>query len=76
DASRFPVQSPAVAAGFDKIRERGSKVRKGPTAIVVASVLNKMQAERSLQGPDIRVFLSADEARAWLAEAGYGAKAA
>ena len=71
DASRFPVQSPQVSAGFERIRERGSKVHRGPTAIVVASVLNKMQAERSLRGPDVQVFMSADDARAWLATAGF-----
>lgn len=66
DSSRFPVQSLAVASGFERIRARGSKLHKGPTAIVVGSYLNKVQAERSLKGARIRVFLSADEARDWL----------
>ena len=68
DSSGFPVQSPAIAAGFEQIRDHGAAVHKGPTAIVVASVLNKLQAERSLRSPNIRVFLSADAAREWLAQ--------
>ena len=68
DSSRFPVQSPEVAAGFDGIMKRGAEVHNGPTAIVVASILNKMQAERSVRGPNVRVFLSADEARGWIEE--------
>ena len=68
DSSRFRVQSPEVAAGFERIRKRGAEAQEGPTAIVVASVLNKMQAKRSVRGPRVRVFLTADEARSWLTE--------
>lgn len=66
DSSRFPVQSPEVAQGFERLMARGTKSHTGPTAIVVASVLNKMQAERSLKAPRVRVFLDADEAKQWL----------
>lgn len=67
DASGFPVQTARVAEGFEAILARGAKVHAGPVAIVVASVLNKMQAERTLKSPRLRVFLSLDEARQWLA---------
>ena len=38
----------------------------GPTAIIVAGVLNKLQAERTLKGDRVRVFLNEADARAWL----------
>ena len=74
DSTRFPVQSSAVSAGFERIRERGAQLHKGHTAVVVGSVLNKMQAERSLRGPHVRVFLSANDAKRWLAEVAHEAK--
>lgn len=67
DASEFPVQTPGIAEGFAGILARGAKVHNGRVAIVVASVLNKIQAERTLKSPRVRVFLSPDEARQWLA---------
>lgn len=67
DSSCFPVQSPDVARGFEQLMMGGAKAHTGSTAVVVASVLNKMQAERSLPGTRVRVFMSADEARRWLA---------
>ena len=67
DSSRFPVQSPDVAHGFEQLMARGAATHKGPTAILVASVLNKMQVQRSMKGPRLGVFLSVEEARAWLA---------
>lgn len=68
DSSRFPVQSPEVAQGFERLLASGAERHNGAVAIVVASVLNKLQAERSLRAPHIKVFLDADKARAWLAE--------
>lgn len=41
-------------------------MRSGRTAIVVGSVINKLQAQRTLIDPDLRVFLTLDEATAWL----------
>lgn len=41
-------------------------------AVVAASVLAKMQAERNLHKPRERAFLSEAEARAWLSEMGPG----
>ena len=67
DSRNFPVQSPAVAQGFERLMAAGAKAGAGPTAVVVASTLNKLQAERSLAGGRVRVFLDEGEARAWLA---------
>ena len=66
DSSRFPVQSPLVAQGFSRIAARGAERHRGPTAIVVAGALNKMQAERTLGGARLRVFTDAVEARSWI----------
>lgn len=67
DASAFPVQSAQVTSYFERIMARGIEIDVGPCAIVVASQLNKLQAERSLRSDRVRVFLDRDEAEAWLA---------
>jgi hypothetical protein len=67
DSSRFAIQSPLVSQGFERIMARGAQTHRGPTAVVVASVLNKLQAERTLKGDRTRISLDAEEARAWLA---------
>lgn len=67
DSTGFAVQSLEVARGFEKIQTRGVHANLGPTAIVAGSMLNKLQAERSLKGPRVRVFLRLDEAQNWLA---------
>ena len=68
DSTRFAIQSPTVSQGFEQLMARGAQAHDGPTAIVVASQLNKMQAERTLKGERVRVFLTEADARAWLAE--------
>lgn len=68
DSRDFPVQSPEVAHALSAILDAGRNMRSGRTAIVVGSMMNKLQASRSLVDPDLRVFLSMDEACAWLAE--------
>lgn len=67
DSTDFAVQSAEVSKGFEKLRNRGAQTHSGPTAIVVGSMLNKLQAERSLKAPHVRVFLNVEEAREWLA---------
>ena len=66
DCRRFPVQSLEVATGFERMMQHGGGPFRGPSAIVVASVLSKMQAERIFGGPHVRVFLAVKEAQAWL----------
>lgn len=67
DARDFPIQSAEVSDRFARIRERGLEKNMGPTAIVVASQLSKLQAERVLKADQIRVFLDLAQAEAWLA---------
>lgn len=66
DTSRFPVQSTEVAQGFERIMQAGASMHQGRTAIVVASTLNKIQAERIFTEPTVRIFTAAEEAARWL----------
>lgn len=66
DSRDFPIQSATVAPYFERIMARGIEMDVGPCAIVVGSHLNKMQAERVLQGGRARIFLDYAEAEAWL----------
>ena len=66
DSTNFPVQSHEVSDALGRVMKAGTKLRTGRTAIAVASTLNKLQAQRALPHPSVRVFLSMDEARAWL----------
>ena len=66
DASAFPVQSPAVATRFGALMQALGTARHGRIAVVVASTLNKMQAERSLGSERVKVFLDRSSACAWL----------
>jgi len=67
DSREFPVQAPAVADALTNVNTLAQRTRRGPTAIVVGSMLNKLQAQRSLPDPLLEVFLDIDEARSWLA---------
>lgn len=68
DSRSFAVQSATVSAGFTAMTTMASREHRGATAIVVASMMNKLQAERTMTSPRLRVFLDYDEAVAWLAE--------
>ena len=58
ESTRFAIQSPTVSQGFARLMARGAEAHSGPTAIVVASQLNRMQAERTLKGERVRIFLN------------------
>lgn len=64
----FPVQAMDVADLLATSVRAGLSLTTGRAAIVVGSQLNKVQAERTLADPRLRVFLTMDAARAWLAE--------
>lgn len=66
DSTKFPVQSSLVAQGLGRIMAKGAETHLGPTAIVVSSHLNKMQAERAMKGNRLQVFLNKTDTRAWL----------
>ena len=66
DAGAFPIQSSGVAAKFGQLMHGLGAARHDRIAVLVASTLNKLQAERALGGDSVRVFLKHDDARAWL----------
>lgn len=70
----FPVQANDVADLLTGIMRGGMALTSGRAAVVVGSHLNKAQAERTLVHPRVRVFLTLDDARRWLADRG-GAEA-
>lgn len=65
----FPVQANDVADMLTDIRTSGTALTSGRVAVVVGSWLNKLQAERTLAHPRLRVFMTLDEAENWLREA-------
>ena len=68
DSTAFKIQSPEVSEGFARMMEIGNKSHAGPTAIVVGTALNKIQAGRVFTDPRVRVFLDPVEARRWVDE--------
>ncbi|MEL1249902.1 STAS/SEC14 domain-containing protein [Aurantiacibacter gilvus] len=68
DSRDFHVQTQEVADRFAKLGS-GSGAKVMASAIVVASLLNKMQAERIVHSKKLGVFLDIKEAKAWLADA-------
>ena len=67
ESPKFPVQAADVADLLAHVMRAGMTMTTGRTAVVVRGPLNKLQAERTLVHPRVRVFLTVDEARAWLA---------
>lgn len=65
-SSDFPVQSTQVTRHFERIMARGIAMDVGPTAILVASQLNKLQAERLFDPDRVKVFTDRALAEAWL----------
>ncbi len=63
----FPVQANDVADLLANIMRAGMSQTSGRAAVVVGSQLNKAQAERTLVHPRVRVFMTVQEARDWLA---------
>ena len=66
DSTDFNIQSPEVGARFTAMMKAGAEMHVGPTAIVVGTTLNKLQAEHLFPDPRVRVFTDADEARRWI----------
>lgn len=63
----FPVQGSEVADLMPNIMRGLVTLTSGHGAVVVGSHLNRMQAERTLVHPRVKVFMTMDEARQWLA---------
>lgn len=62
----FPVQADDVADMITGIMRAGMALTSGRTAIVVDSVLNKEQVERTLVHPRVRAFMTMGIALGWL----------
>ncbi len=69
DSSAFAVQSPAIAAAFDRVMQNDKVPRARAIAIVVGSTLNRLQIRRTIEAPNLRVFDSREKALEWLTEA-------
>lgn len=67
DARDFAVQSQEVSAAMAQINSLAAAMMHGRRAVIVGSMVNKLQAARAL-GENTGVFLSLDEAVAWLDE--------
>ena len=67
ESLEFPVQSNEVADLMTNVMAAGFAFTAGRSAVVVGSQLNKLQAERTLVHPRLRVFRAIDQAKAWLA---------
>lgn len=65
DSTDFPVQSQAVAEALGAIERVGAALNTGRVAIVVGSMMNKLQVQRALSAK-VRAFRSLEEAEAWL----------
>ena len=66
DAREFAVQSAPVAQAFEAAMLTSVLPRVERLALVVAAMLNKLQVERGVGESRTAVFLSEDEALAWL----------
>lgn len=62
----FPVQANDVADLLTDVMRGGINLTSGRVAVVVGSQLNKLQAERTLAHPRVKVFLSMEQAELWL----------
>ncbi|MDB5676318.1 MAG: hypothetical protein JWM65_3300 [Sphingomonas bacterium] len=62
----FPVQATEVTDLLAHIMQGAMSVTTGRVAVVVGSQLNRLQAERTLVHPRVRIFLTLAKARAWL----------
>lgn len=66
DTRDFPVQPNDVADLLPSITQAGLTLTSGRAASVVASHLNKLQADRTQTHPRFRAFMTLEEAEAWL----------
>ena len=69
DAVDFAVQSRETAEALTRMVDAASSDGAVPLAIVAGSTLSKMQAERAMAAPHVRVFTDRADALDWLASA-------
>jgi hypothetical protein len=68
DSSAFAVQSPAIAAAFDRVMQNDKVPRARAIAIVVGSTLNRLQIRHTIGAPNLRVFDNRETALEWPTE--------
>lgn len=66
DCRNFPIQAAGVGEAFASYLKNSANT--GKRAFVMGSMLGKLQAERILAHPSVRVFLLEAEAMDWLAD--------
>jgi hypothetical protein len=66
DATEAPVQSADTVASVQRDWEDAVRSPHDRIAIVPSSALHAMQARRTIQSDQVRIFMSAEEARQWL----------
>jgi len=64
---KMPIQLPEVERGLEILTAKSAAITTAPIAVVVGSVLSKIQVERVVNAPNTKAFLTIDEAKAWLA---------
>ena len=69
DGMDFAVQSRETAEGLTRMVQVASGDGAVPLAVVAGSTLGKMQAERAMSAPHVRVFGNRPDALDWLASA-------
>ncbi|MFN3435568.1 MAG: hypothetical protein ACK4ZY_14350 [Sphingomonas sp.] len=67
DVRKMPIQLPEVARGLEILTAKSAAITTAPIAVVVGSVLSKIQVERVVNAPNTKAFLTIEEAKAWLA---------
>ena len=65
DCRDYPVQSRDILIAWATMLGPDPAVT-APYAIIVGSVLNKLQAERGLTAPNVKIFTSMEAGTAWL----------
>lgn len=66
DTTEFPVQPNDVADLLPSVTQAGMTLTTGRAASIVASHLNKLQADRTQTHPRFQAFMTRAEAEAWL----------
>ncbi|QIG79174.1 hypothetical protein [Stakelama tenebrarum] len=66
DSTDFPVQAHDVADLLAEVMQGSMPLTSGRSAVVVGSHLNRLQAERTLIHPRVKVFAALEAAQDWL----------
>ena len=66
DGTAFDIQTPEVSSRLAALTQAGVALSDAPYVMAVGSMLAKLQAQRVMNVPNARVFLTAEEAEEWL----------